>query len=240
VSTAAKCDRSLEGVDLVIESVTENLGLKTEVLSWASDRFPGSILASNTSSLSISELGTASGEPQRMIGLHYWNPPLLMPLVEVVSGKDTSPDHIATAANMMRAMRKRPIIVAHDVPGFIWNRLQYALLREALWLVTTGVASAQSIDEVIREGLARRQRVIGLFGAVALGGVGTWTEGARNLFPLLSTATEPDALEELIIESDRDLRALAFRRDEALAAELQRDWNGWEAGDQREGSSPGS
>src|SRR5207244_1763533 len=127
--------------DLAVESVPEELELKARLLREVAAASPAAILASNTSSIPISELGAAVGAPERVVGTHYLNPPLLMPPVEVVAGEHTDPAVVATVVETLEALGKQPVLVRRDVPGFVWNRLQFALLRECVWLVDHGVAS---------------------------------------------------------------------------------------------------
>jgi 3-hydroxybutyryl-CoA dehydrogenase len=203
--------------DLVIESVPESFDLKVELLGAAAAAHPGAILASNTSSLPITALGEAIGAPERTIGTHYWNPPLLMPLVEVIRGA-ASEEVIGVVLETLRALGKRPVEIARDVPGFAWNRLQFALLREALWLVDEGVAEPAVIDEIVRDGLARRWRYTGPFETAALGGLDTFSAVAEYLFPELSTATDAPGL--AAAASSVPLAGVAERRDTGLAKEL--------------------
>ena len=180
--------RRVDRCDLVVESVPEDLALKGEVLSPIAAHFPDAVIASNTSSLSIGEIGEACGAPERTVGTHYWNPPLLMPLVEVIAGPDTRPRQWSWRARPSRAAASDRCCVQRDVPGFIWNRLQHALLREALWIIDNGVATPEAVDEVVRFGNARRWEHVGPFAAAALGGIGTWQRVAGELFPVLSNA----------------------------------------------------
>jgi 3-hydroxybutyryl-CoA dehydrogenase len=113
--------------------------------------------------------------------------------------------------------------VERDVPGFVWNRLQAALLREVLWLVENGVASPRAVDRIVSSGMARRLRYTGPFETIALGGVHSWTSVARNLFPVLSNATEPGDIERWLDRSDEELAEAKARRDRGLAAELTTD-----------------
>ena len=181
---------SIERCDLVVESVPEDLPLKGEVLTPIAARFPDAVIASNTSSLSIGAIGEACGAPERTVGTHYWNPPLLMPLVEVIAGPHSRPEAVELARAAVASCGKRPVLVQRDVPGFIWNRLQHALLREALWIVDNGVATPEAVDEVVRFGNARRWEHVGPFAAAALGGIGTWQRVAGELFPVLSNADD--------------------------------------------------
>jgi 3-hydroxybutyryl-CoA dehydrogenase len=208
-----------DAADLVVESVPESFPLKVEVLGAAAAAHPDAVLASNTSSLSITALGEAIGAPERTLGTHYWNPPRLMPLVEVIRGA-ASERAVAFVVDALRALGKRPIEIARDVPGFAWNRLQFALLREALWLVDEGVAEPAVVDEIVRDGLARRWRYTGPFETAALGGIETFERVAANLFGELSTATSAPGL--AAAAGSVPLDGVAERRDAGLAKELAR------------------
>jgi 3-hydroxybutyryl-CoA dehydrogenase len=205
--------------DLAVESLPENLELKARLLGPIGEASPRAVLATNTSSLSVTELGERVGAPERTVGTHYWNPPLLMPLVEVVAGARTDPNVVERVTDTLRALGKRPVLV-QDVPGFAWNRLQMAVLREAVALVEEGVASPAIVDEILTHGLARRWRHIGFFQAIALGGVETWQKTAANLLPLISSATEIPELGGWMRDGDSELAAVAARRDQGLAREL--------------------
>jgi 3-hydroxybutyryl-CoA dehydrogenase len=169
VSTAADPGEAASGADLLVESLPEDLELKAAVLRAALAEAPEAVVATNTSSLSISAIGDAIGAPGRTVGTHYLNPPLLMPPVEVIAGVRTAGRTVDLVRQTLVALGKLPVVVRRDVPGFVWNRLQFALVRECAWLVEQGVASAQDVDTVMREGLARRWRRVGPLRAVALG-----------------------------------------------------------------------
>jgi 3-hydroxybutyryl-CoA dehydrogenase len=145
-----------------------------------------------------------------------------MPTVEVVSGELTSVETVSFACRTAIALGKLPVLVQRDVPGFLWNRLQFALVRECVWLVENGVASAEDVDTVMREGLARRWRHVGPLRAIALGGIDTWNRAGRNVVPELSTMTHLPDLDGIAIV-DGDLEADTRARDAALAHELRAD-----------------
>ena len=222
IGFAASVDELDPETELFVESIVEERGAKLALLREAASRMPRAIIGSNTSSISIAELGDA-GAPERTLGLHYWNPPLLMPLVEVISGPKTDPAHVERVAAEVRGIGKRPMVVDKDVPGFVWNRLQLALLREAVWIVENGVASPETVDEIVRDGLARRWRYTGPFATAALGGPATFTKVAANLWPVLSTATELENLAQWLRHSP-DVRAeIKTARDAGLLEDLKRD-----------------
>jgi 3-hydroxybutyryl-CoA dehydrogenase len=215
----ASVPEAADGAELLVESLPEELGLKTAVLREALSAAPTSVVATNTSSFSITALGEAVGAPERTVGTHYLNPPLLMPPVEVIAGAGTSEKTVDFARETLASLGKLPILVRRDVPGFVWNRLQFALVRECAWLVENGVAGAEDVDTVMREGLARRWRRVGPLRSIALGGIETWTRSGRNIVPELSTASELPDLARLAIV-DGDLDATVAERDAALAKEL--------------------
>jgi 3-hydroxybutyryl-CoA dehydrogenase len=215
-------DRGSAGrVTLIVESLPEQLELKAEVLGALAARHPQATLASNTSSISITALGEAAGAPERILGTHYWNPPLLMALVEVVGGERTPPVRVDRVTALLRAIGKRPVVLDRELPGLVWNRLQLALLRECLRLVESGVASPETIDEVVRDGLARRWRLTGPFETVGLGGAQTFDAIAANLFPTLSDAKAGSGFGAHVPSDPALLAALRERRDGGLAAELR-------------------
>lgn len=222
--------RCLRGADaaprdavLVIESVAEHFGSKADVLRPAANRCPDAILASNTSSLSISELAAAIGEQGRMIGVHFWHPPLYMPLVELIASKATEHSVIERARTLVTNVGWTPVTAHGDAPGFIWNRLQCAMLREALWLVEHGVCTADDIDLVATLGLARRWQITGPMAAVLLGGTHTWNAVAANLFPELSVAQQAPDLAKAITTADGGGGPSARQRRAVLAKLIRAD-----------------
>lgn len=206
--------------DLIVESIPEDLALKIAMLRPVAQRYPEAVIATNTSSLSITRIGDEIGAAERTIGTHYWNPPLLMPLVEIVAGDRTRPDVVDRVREMLVGLGKDPVLVARDVPGFVWNRLQLAVMREALWLADNGVVSPSDLDTIVRDGLARRWRLVGPFETAALGGADTWRRIGENLLPELSDAQDLAGLERWLLIDQSTLTDVRRRRDESLAAEL--------------------
>jgi 3-hydroxybutyryl-CoA dehydrogenase len=220
VTTAAHAGEAANDADLLVESLPEDLELKASVLREALAGARQPVVATNTSSLSIAAIGEAIGAAERTVGTHYLNPPLLMPTVEVIAGERTASEAVSLVQDTLVALGKLPVLVRRDVPGFIWNRLQFALVRECTWLVEHGVASAEDVDTVMREGLARRWRRVGPLRAIALGGVDTWNRSGRSIVPDLSNTRELPDLAEVAI-TDGDLSADAAARNGALARELR-------------------
>jgi 3-hydroxybutyryl-CoA dehydrogenase len=139
--------------DLVVEAVVENLGVKTAVLQEA-DRLtrPSAILASNTSSISITKLGAATRRPDKVIGMHFMNPVPLMALVEVIRGQATSDETTRTVMELARSLGKTPVEV-NDFPGFVANRVLMPMINEAIFAVYEGVAKPEAIDDVMKLGM---------------------------------------------------------------------------------------
>lgn len=153
---------AVAGADVVIEAVPEDLPLKRQVFAAieAAAR-PDALLGSNTSVIPITQIMDGLRHPARAMGTHWWNPAHLIPLVEVVQGRDTGEAGIAAMMDVLRGIGKMPVHVRKDVPGFIGNRLQHALKREAIALVADGVCDAATLDKVVREGFGARLGVLG-------------------------------------------------------------------------------
>ncbi len=152
LATPSALEDACRGADLVIEAVPESMDLKLSVFRAAMTAAkPDAILASNTSSLSLTELGTKLGAPERTLGMHFFNPPPVMELLEIVRGLSTSEASIEIALGYARSLGKTPIIV-NDSPGFATSRLGVILGAEAIRMLETGVASAASIDKAMELG----------------------------------------------------------------------------------------
>lgn len=148
--------------DLVIEAVFESLELKQQLFARLDALCPPhAILASNTSTLMPSMLAEATDRPERVLVAHFFYPPALLPLVEVVPHPRTAPEVVEEVCALLRQMGKSPIVVRKEALGFIANRLQFALQREALYLVEQGIATAQEVDTAVRDGFGRRLAVAG-------------------------------------------------------------------------------
>ena len=141
-----------EDTDLAIEAVPERLDLKRGVLARLDRLLPaGAVIASNTSGLDVAALAAATGRPQRVVGLHFFNPPPVMPLVEIVAGPQTSAAVVTAVAGLARRCGKTPIEVGNR-PGFAVNRLLFAMIAEGVRALEEGVASAEDLDRAMRLG----------------------------------------------------------------------------------------
>jgi 3-hydroxybutyryl-CoA dehydrogenase len=148
--------------DYVVEAVSENLAQKQTLFAEIERCVrPDTILASNTSVIPITAIMRGLRRRERALGTHWWNPPFLVPLVEVIETQWTSPQALAFTMELHRAAGKKPAHVKKDVPGFIGNRLQHALWREAISLVENGICDAETVDEVVEASFGRRLAVLG-------------------------------------------------------------------------------
>lgn len=164
LSASADFDPSIREADLVIESAPEDMEFKKRLFARMDAlAAPGAVLASNTSGLSITEIASACTRPERVLTTHFWNPPHLMPLVEVVKGART--DHAVAAAvvDLLRRCGKTPVLVKKDTPGQLGNRLQMALVREAIHIVESGIADPEDVDLAAKAGFGLRLPVYGIF-----------------------------------------------------------------------------
>jgi len=140
--------------DLIIEAVTENPELKKKVLAEADTLAkPDAIIATNTSSISITELASATKRPEKFAGMHFFNPPQLMKLIEIIRGAKTTDETVNTIVEVTKKMGKEPVVVKKDVAGFVVNRVLIPALNAAVALVDEGVASPEDIDKAIKLGL---------------------------------------------------------------------------------------
>lgn len=161
VRTTTDLGEAVEGADFVVECVFEDLALKQDVFERLDDLCPSStVLCTNTSVMSIAEIGAQARHNERVVGTHFWNPPYLIPLVEVVRTEDVDDAVVERTMDLLRKAGKHPIDCRKDVPGFVANRLQHALWREAISIVEHGIADAATVDESIRYGPGLRLPIL--------------------------------------------------------------------------------
>ena len=154
--------KAVREADYVVEAVLEDLPLKQKMFAAIEQHVrPDTILASNTSVIPITKIMQGLKRPERALGTHWWNPPFLVPLVEVIETQWTSPQAVDFTMKLHAAAGKKPAHVKKDVPGFIGNRLQHALWREAIALVEQGICDAETVDNVIKTAFGRRLAVLG-------------------------------------------------------------------------------
>lgn len=180
-----------EGADLVVEAILEKLDVKHAFWAEISALVPeDAILASNTSGLSITAIAEVVKRPERFGGMHWINPPHLIPLIEVIQGKKTDDETAAAIRDMAIAVEKKPVIV-QDAPGFALNRIQLAVLRECLHIVEQGIATPEAVDDVMKYGLGMRYACLGPFEVCDLGGLDIFYNIASYLFEDLADEKAP-------------------------------------------------
>jgi len=195
---------AVSDADLIIEAVTENPELKKKVLAEADTHAKqDAIMASNTSSISISELASATRRPEKFAGMHFFNPPQLMKLIEIIRGAKTSDETVNTIVEVSKRMGKEPIVVKKDIAGFVVNRILIPALNEAVALVNEGVASPEDIDKAIKLGL-------------------NWPMGPLTLLDYVGLDTTLAITEVLVKELDPKYQATPLLRQMVRAGLLGR------------------
>lgn len=162
IVTTSELAVACKGASVVIETITESLPLKQELFVEL-DRLcpPETILCSNTSVLSITQIGLHASHRERILGMHFYQPPFLVPLVEVVRTEAVATEHMDAIVNLLRKVGKEPVRVQKDVPGFIANRMQHALWREAFALIDEGICDAETVDIAVRNSFGLRLPALG-------------------------------------------------------------------------------
>ena len=202
-------EEALEGVQYVLESVPEDLELKQKLFQEMEAQCPAdTILATNTSGLSITAIASVCQHPERVVGQHWANPPEIVPLVEVIRGEQTSDETMDLVYRITKKLGKEPVRVQKDISGFASNRLQYAVLREALYLVEAGVLSPEDVDRTLKNGVGFRYPWLGPLETVDLGGLDVFHTIAQYLFKELSTMqTSPEFFDRLAEEGKYGIKA---------------------------------
>jgi 3-hydroxybutyryl-CoA dehydrogenase len=182
---------SAHGAGLVIEALPENLPLKVETFGRLDEICSADAILASSSGHPVSELSSRVSRVDRLIATHFWYPPQLLPLVEVCGMPGTSPHIVERTCRLLRGVGKDPVVLDREIDGFIGNRLQFALLREAWTLWADGVAPASAIDAVVRKSFGRRLAVTGPIESADLGGIKTMVSFAQFLQPKLDASGQP-------------------------------------------------
>jgi 3-hydroxybutyryl-CoA dehydrogenase len=191
--------------DVVLETVAEDLAVKREVFEAVADAAPSdAVLATNTSGIPITQIAAEFPFADRVVGCHWLFPPYLLPTVEVIRGEQTAGETVERAVEFVEAVDRTPVVVERDVPGFVWNRVQFAVVRECMHLLDEGVASVEDINAAIRDGYARRTAVVGPFETIDLAGLDLFQQVGSGLYPHLSDADTPSDRFDEYIDDDRN------------------------------------
>ena len=214
--------QSLENCKLVIEAAPEKLGLKQDIFKEIEKFSPDKcIFASNTSVIPISKIVEKMRDKSRALGTHWWNPPHLIPLVEVIRTQWTNESTISKVIKVLNEIGKTPVRVEKDIPGFIGNRLQHALWREAISLVENGVCDAQSVDTVVKSSFGRRLSVLGPMENADLVGTDLTLDIHENVFYDLENSNYPSNLLKKLVKDGK----LGMKSGEGFQKWNQKDLN---------------
>ena len=221
---------AMKDTAFVFEAAPEKLPLKQQIFAdLESVVAPDTILASNSSAIPSTEIGRHLKHRERVIGTHFWNPPHLVPLVEVIQNEKTSDGVLRATMDVLRDAGKVPVHVRRDIPGFVGNRLQHAMKREAFALVAAGVCDAETVDTVVKEGFGARTAVLGPMEQSDLVGLDLALDIAEVLYEHLDrTAHAPDILREKLkagklgMKSGEGLRKWGPGEADAVRARLSR------------------
>jgi 3-hydroxybutyryl-CoA dehydrogenase len=221
------------GAQLVIEAVSHDMPLKVELFGQLDRICPPPTVLATTSGSPASEVHEQVQHRERVIAMHFWYPPQLIPVVEVCGSPQTGPDVVAWACDAVRACDKKPAVIEREIPGFIGNRLQFALIREAWALWASGAATAEAIDQTVRLTIGRRLGITGPIESADIGGLPTMLAFAQGLQPHLDTAAQPPrAIGDVAQRGGiydwerRDASALRAARTEELFRWLEVDREG--------------
>lgn len=200
LSSSCGFEEAIRGAGLVIESAPEDMAFKQELFARMDAIAPAeAVLASNTSGLSISAIASRCTRPERVLTTHFWNPPHLMPLVEVIRGERTDAACADAVVALLRRCGKVPVLVRKDRPGQLGNRLQFALYREAMNIVAEGIADAADVDTALKNGFGLRLPVYGIFEHQDAVGLDLSLSVAEYVIPDLCSEPEaPAILRELV------------------------------------------
>jgi 3-hydroxybutyryl-CoA dehydrogenase len=197
------------GCQWVIETVAEKLTLKQEIFTQLDRCVPESIpIGSNSSGFPITKITEGLSSANRMMGAHYFMPAEVVPLVEIVMGERTDQRIAQAVCEMYRAVEKKPVLVKKDIPGFLANRIQHALMREALSLIQEGIASPTDIDDAVRYSFGFRYAAVGPMTQKEISGWDGMAHAAKEIYPSLSNITElPTVMQELMKHGKTGMKA---------------------------------
>ncbi len=204
IQTTTELAASGETADFVVEAVSENLPLKQQIFEKLDSLCqPHTILASNTTALMPSQIGANTKRTDKVLNTHYFNPPYLIPLVELIRSPDTSDETVSVTCDLLTSIGKTPAIIKKEALGFVGPRLQAALIREAFAIVEQGIASAETVDLVVRNSFGRRLSVAGPFEVFELAGWDLVLDAFEELYKDLNSSPEINPLLREMVESGR-------------------------------------
>jgi 3-hydroxybutyryl-CoA dehydrogenase len=192
ISKVSDLAEAVGPADFIVEAVSESIETKHAVLSATELHCrQDTIITSTTSSFCAGDLAPALNRPERFLVTHYWNPPTIIPIVEVVRGEATLAQVVESTMSLLRDVGKLPVLINKDVPGFVGNRLQHALRREAIAIVAEGIASPQDVDLIAKRSFGLRLPVVGPLETADMGGLDLTLAIQAYLLPELNRSTQP-------------------------------------------------
>ncbi|MDI6024635.1 3-hydroxyacyl-CoA dehydrogenase family protein [Corticibacterium sp. UT-5YL-CI-8] len=204
VSGHADLGEAVSGARFVFEAALEKLEVKQAIFAdLVRLAEPDALLASNTSVIPIGRIAEGLDTRHRILGTHWWNPPYLIPLVEVVGAADTAPDAVETMIGLLASVGKTPVHVRKDVAGFVGNRLQHALWREAIAIVADGIADAETVDTVVKSSFGLRLAVLGPIENADLVGADLTLDIHNVVLPHLNRSPDPSPYLKQLVEDGR-------------------------------------
>ena len=233
LSTTTDLKGAVEGSDFIVEAAPEDLSLKQGLFQQVESLCgKDTIIATNTSSLTLKDIGARVKDKERLVITHWFNPPHIVPTVEVVKAEQTSEETMETTYELLAKIRKLPVKIYQELPGFVVNRIQVAMVREVFDLYEKGVASAEDIDKAVKGSFGFRLASIGPLLTADLGGLELWLKVAENLLPQIQSSTDPPkALQSLVSQGHFGIKtgkgfynyAVDFSKAELDAAVQKRD-----------------
>jgi 3-hydroxybutyryl-CoA dehydrogenase len=223
--------------NVALEAISEDLNAKQKLLADLDKHFqPDTILASSTSGLPVNDIAAECVQPSRVLVAHFANPPHLMPVVEIVPGDHTSTGIIEAISSFVRGLGKTPVLLKRDTPGHLFNRIQFAMLREALALVEQGIATPEQVDTVVKRGLALRLAEEGPLEKIDLASIQLVHDVASYLYPCLDNSHSPKILRAMLDQGkggaktgqgfyqwdDARIEQILTRRNQEVIRHLQR------------------
>ena len=204
IQTTIELSAAVETADYVVEAVTENLPLKQQIFHQVDNLCPPhTILASNTTALMPSQIGINTDRLDKILNTHYFNPPYLIPLVELIRSPNTSDETVSITYDLLTAIGKTPAIIEKEALGFVGPRLQAALIREAFAIVEQGIADAETVDLVVRNSFGRRLSVAGPFEVFELAGWDLVLAAFEELYKDLNSSTDINPLLQEMVDSGK-------------------------------------
>jgi 3-hydroxybutyryl-CoA dehydrogenase len=195
IKTETSLEEAVKNSDFVVEALPEIMDLKKRIFKELDEYCPPhALIASNTSGLSLTEMASGIRRQDQAVIAHWWNPPHIIPVVEIVKGRYTSDQTVDLVYQLLTTIGKKPVRILKEVPGFLGNRLQFALYREALSCLKEGVASAEDIDLAVKGTFGFRLPTIGPLETSDFGGLDTFLNISRYLFKEIDRSTEPPDL----------------------------------------------